>query len=305
MSLLATVDGAALLQAVVSGLGVGAVYALIAFGISLVYAVSRTLNFAHGEVLNVGVFLALTAVFFDLPPWQGIIVGIAGATILGIGLERLVFSPLRRSPDGLAWLLGVLIFASVVTNVTARVWGHRSYSAEATGVGNALGADVIYRWGSAAVPAIYLWLFVTGVVLMIGLDALIRRTAFGRAVRAVAHNRRAAALVGVDVERTMVWAFALAGALGALAGILASPVTFVSVQLGQIFTFKGLAAAVIGGLGSARGAFAGGLILGIVEYVAQLWVRPGYADAISLAVLILVLLVRPAGLLGRVALERH
>lgn len=299
------IDGAALLQAIVAGLGVGAVYALIAFGISLVYAVSRTLNFAHGEVLNVGVFLGLTAVFFDLPPWQGIIVGIAGATVLGVGLQRLVFHPLRRTPEGLGWLLGVLIFAGVLTNVTARIWGQRSYSAEATGVGDALGADVIYRWGSAAVPAIYLWLFVAGVVIMVGLDALIRRTAFGRAVRAVAHSRRTAALVGVDVERTMVWAFALASALGALAGILASPITFVSVQLGQIFTFKGLAAAVIGGLGSARGAFAGGLILGLVEYVAKLWMRPGYADALALGVLILALLMRPAGLLGRVAVERH
>ena len=295
----------ALLQAAVSGLGVGAVYALIAFGISLVYAVSRTLNFAHGEVLNVGVFLALTAVFFDLPPWQGIIVGIAGAIVLGLALERLVFYPLRRAPDSLGWLLGILIFASVLTNVTARLWGQRSYSAEATGVGDVLGADVIYRWGSAAVPAIYVWLFVAGVVIMAALDVLIRRTAFGRAVRAVAHNRRTAALVGVDVERTMVWSFGLAAALGALAGILASPVTFVSVQLGQIFTFKGLAAAVIGGLGSARGAFAGGLILGLVEYVARLWVRPGYADAIALGVLVLMLLARPAGLLGRTVAERH
>lgn len=300
-----SVDAAALLQAVVAGLGVGAVYALIAFGISLVYAVSRTLNFAHGEVLNVGVFLALVAVFFDLPPWQGIVVGVAGAAVLGVALQRLVFHPRRRSDEGLGWLLGVLIFGGVLTNVTARVFGQRAYNAEVTGVGDALGADVVYRWGSAAVPAIYLWLFAAGVVLMIGLDALIRRTAFGRAVRAVAHNPRTAALVGVDVERTMVWAFALAAALGAFAGILASPVTFVSVQLGQIFTFKGLAAAVIGGLGSARGAFAGGLVLGLAEHVAQLWVRPGYADAISLALLIAVLVARPGGLFVRLAPERH
>ncbi|MGH2785956.1 MAG: ABC transporter permease subunit, partial [Actinomycetota bacterium] len=134
------------LQAVVVGLGVGAVYALIAFGISLVYATSRTLNFAHGEVLTVGVFLALTAVYFDLPPWQGVVVGIAGAVILGVALEKVVFKPLKRAPDSLAWLLGLLIVGAVITNASARIWGQSAYNSEQLGIGEALGADAFWRW---------------------------------------------------------------------------------------------------------------------------------------------------------------
>ena len=293
------------LQALVTGLGVGAVYALIAFGISLVYATSRTLNFAHGEVLTVGVFLALTAVYFDLPPWQGIIVGIAGAVLLGVVLAKVVFTPLRRAPESLAWLLGLLIVASIIANVSARIWGSRAYSAEQLGIGKALGADSVIRWGEIVFPSIYVWLFVTGVVIMVALDLMIRRTAFGRAVRAVAHNRRTAALMGIDTERTMVYAFALAAGLGAVAGIMFSPLTFVQVQLGSFFTFKGLAAAVLGGLGSARGAFVGGLVLGVVEQQALVYVRAGYRDAIAFGVLILVLMLRPAGIMGRVVEERH
>jgi len=293
------------LQAIVTGLGVGAVYALIAFGISLVYATSRTLNFAHGEVLTVGVFLALTAVYFDLPPWQGLIVGIAGAVLLGVVLEKVVFTPLKRAPESLSWLLGLLIVGSVITNVSARIWGQSAYNTEQLGIGSALGNDSIVRWGDVAFPTIYIWLFVAGVVLMVGLDTLLRRTAFGRAVRAVAHSRRTAALMGVDTERTMVLAFGLAAGLGALGGIMYTPITSVQVQLGAFFTFKGLAAAVIGGLGSARGAFLGGLVLGLVEQEAIIYVRAGYRDAIAFAVLILVLMVRPAGIMGRVVEERH
>ena len=293
------------LQALVTGLGVGAVYALIAFGISLVYATSRTLNFAHGEVLTVGVFLALTAVYFDLPAWQGIVVGVAGAVILGVVLEKAVFTPLKRAPESLAWLLGLLIVASVITNAAARIWGSRAYASERLGIGSALGSDSIIRWGDVVFPAIYIWLFVAGVVVMIVLDYVIRRTAFGRAVRAVAHSRRTAALMGIDTERTMVYAFGLAAGLGAIAGVMFSPLTFVQVQLGAFFTFKGLAAAVIGGLGSARGAFLGGLVLGVVEQQALVYVRAGYRDAIAFGVLILILMLRPAGIMGRVVEERH
>jgi branched-chain amino acid transport system permease protein len=292
-------------EALVIGLGVGAVYALIAFGISLVYATSRTLNFAHGEVLTVGVFLALTAVYFDLPAWQGIIVGVAGAIVLGVALEKLVFTPLKRAPESLAWLLGLLIVASVITNASARIWGARAYNSEKLGIGSALGADHIIRWGDIVFPTIYLWLFVAGVIVMVGLDYLVRKTAFGRAVRAVAHSRRTAALMGIDTERTMVYAFGLAAALGAIGGVMYSPVTTVQVQLGAFFTFKGLAAAVIGGLGSARGAFLGGLVLGVVEQQALVYVRAGYRDAIAFGVLILILMLRPAGIMGRVVEERH
>lgn len=293
-------------QALVTGLGVGAVYALVAFGITLVYSVSRTLNFAHGEVLTVGVFLALTSSFFDLPTWQAIAVGIAGAILVGVLLERVVFYPLRRAPESLGWLLGVLIFAAVVTNATARIWGQRNYSTEVLGVGRALGADSTIQWGDVFFSSIYLWLLVTGVVLMIALDWMLRRTAFGRAVRAVAHRRRTAALMGVDVERTMVIVFGLAAGIGALAGILIAPLTFISVQLGPLFTFKALTAAVLGGLGSARGAFAGGLALGVVEQFASLaGVTAGYRDVIAFAVLVAALVARPAGLAGRVVMERR
>src|SRR5919109_633859 len=197
-----------------------------------------------------------------------------------------------------ALVIGLGIVASVITNASARIWGARAYNTERLGLGSALGADHIIRWGDVVFPTIYLWLFVAGVIVMIGLDYLLRRTAFGRAVRAVAHSRRTAALMGIDTERTMVYAFGLAAALGAIGGVMYSPVTTVQVQLGAFFTFKGLAAAVIGGLGSARGAFLGGLVLGVVEQQALVYVRAGYRDAIAFGVLILILMLRTAGIMG-------
>lgn len=302
------VTGADLAQALVSGLGTGAVYALVAFGISLVYATSRTLNFAHGDVVAVGVFVSLTVVAADLPAWQGIAAGIAGAALLGVALERIVAAPGRAADPGAAAgarMLGLLIAAAVIAAAAARIWGVRTYDAEQLGVGGALGADDIWRWGDVAIPAIFVWLLAAGLAVAAALDAMLRRTAFGRAVRAIAHDPQAAALCGVDVARTATIAFALAAALGAAGAVLYTPLTFLSVGLGQLFTFKGLAAAVIGGLASARGALAGGLALGVAEQVSGLWIRAGYRDAVAFALLILVLLARPAGLLGRPVVERR
>lgn len=294
-----------LAQAILSGLGTGAVYALIAFGITLVYATSRTLNFAHGEVATVGVFAALTIVYVGFPPWQGIIVGIAVAALLGIVVRLVVFAPGERAGASDAWLLGTLVAAGAIANGAAVAFGARTYGTEQLGIGTALGADSVLRLGDTAVASIFVWLALAGLSIAAALDIMLRKTSFGRAVRAIAHDARTASLCGIDVPRTATRSFALASALGAAGAILYTPLTFVSTGLGQFFTFKGLAAAVVGGLGSARGALAGGLALGVAEQVAALWLRAGYRDAVSLGLLIAVLVVRPAGLFGTPVVERR
>lgn len=282
-------------QSLVAGLGVGAVYALVAYGISLVWSVSKTLNFAHGDVLMVGVFASLVALTAGASGPVALLLAVAVAVLLGVVLEKAVFYPLRERPGSLAWVLGVVIFAAILRNAGILVFESRSYP-----LPFALGGDAaISIPGGAVFRETYLWVIGIALGAAAGLEVLMSRTAFGRAVRAVAHSRPVAELMGVNSERVMTATFALAAGIGALAGLLIAPLTFVSVSLGWLFTLKGFAAAVLGGIGKARGALAGGLVLGIVENLAAPWVAAGYRDVIAFALLIAVLVARPEGLLQR------
>ena len=291
-----------ILQALVSGIGTGAVYALIAFGISLTWLVTRTLNFAHGDVLMVGVFASFVALAFGSSAVTALVVAVAVGAVLGLALEKSVFFPLRKRPGSLVWLLGVVLFAAVLRAVGIAVFESRSYPPPFS-----FGTEGIDLRAGAVVPVQYLWIGGVAITAALVLDFVMSRTHFGRAVRAIAVSREVAELMGVNTERIMAVTFAVAAAAGTLAGLFIAPVTFVSASLGWVFTLKGFTAAVLGGIGRIRGALVGGFLLGIFEQaLAALeattgagWLQAGYRDAGVFLLLIAVLVVKPGGLSSR------
>jgi branched-chain amino acid transport system permease protein len=293
-------------QQLVNGLTLGAVYALIALGYSMVYGVLRLLNFAHGDVYMVGAFIGY-GVMTALLPVEGpliapvliillmLSVAMVGCGLLGVVIEQFAYRPLRNSPRiaPLISALGVSFFiqSAVQLTLTAQF---RNYETEKL-IPPSLGLEL----GSARLSVTRALVIVAALVMMVGLQYLIRNTRMGKAMRAVSIDREAAAMMGVDVDRVIVFTFfvgsALAGAAGVLTGIV---FTRVWHFMGFTAGLKGFTAAVLGGIGNIPGAMLGGFILGLTEAFAVGFVSSTYKDVIAFVVLVVVLLLRPRGLLG-------
>jgi branched-chain amino acid transport system permease protein len=293
-------------QQLVNGLTLGAVYALIALGYSMVYGILQLLNFAHGDVYMIGAFigygvLAALAPRAGLlaPAWLIILVMLLAAMLicglLGVVIEWFAYRPLRNAPRiaPLISALGVSFFIQNAVLLTLSA-NYRTMRTEVL-LPPRLGLDV----GPARLSAVRLLVIVGAVVLMIALNMLVRRTRLGRAMRAVAIDRDAAAMMGVDVDRVIVATFFIGSALAGAAGVLVG-LAFTQVWHFMGFTagLKGFTAAVLGGIGNIPGAMLGGVLLGLTESLAVGFVSPTYKDLIAFVVLILVLLIRPTGLLG-------
>jgi branched-chain amino acid transport system permease protein len=293
-------------QQLINGLTLGAVYALIALGYSMVYGILQLLNFAHGDVYMIGAFIGYGVLTFLapdggllLPPVATLLVMLTVAMLLsgflGIVIEWFAYRPLRNSPR-IAPLISALGVSFFLQNAVLLTLGAR-YRIVRTEllIPPALGFDL----GLARLSATRLLVMVVAVLLMILLHQLVRRTRLGRAMRAVAIDREAAAMMGVNVDRVIVSTFfigsALAGAAGVLVGLVFNQVWHF---MGFTAGLKGFTAAVLGGIGNIPGAMLGGLILGLAEALAVGFISPTYRDLIAFIVLILVLLIRPAGLLG-------
>jgi branched-chain amino acid transport system permease protein len=292
-------------QQVVNGLTLGALYALIALGYSMVYGILQLLNFAHGDVYMVGAFVGfgvLTALAPNnkplLPSWAVILAMLLVAMLicgmLGVVIEWFAYRPLRNAPRiaPLISALGVSFFIQNAMLLTLSV-SDRVVKTELL-LSPRLGVDL----GPARLSAVRAVIIVTAILLMVALNYLVRRTRLGRAMRAVAIDREAAAMMGVDVDRVIVLTFflgsALAGAAGVLFGLTFTRITYL---MGFTAGLKGFTAAVLGGIGNIPGAMLGGLLLGLAENLA-IGVSSTYKDLIAFIVLVLVLLVRPTGLLG-------
>jgi len=293
-------------QQLLNGLTLGSVYALIALGYSMVYGILQLLNFAHGEVYMVGAFvgwgvLALLAPGDRLlaPAWLTIpamlLAAMLASGLLGVAIEWFAYRPLRQAPRiaPLISALGVSFFLqnAVLLTMSARYRAYRT------------GLLIPPAWSLPVLGATlsFTRILVMGVaaLLMLALHALVQRTRLGRAMRATAQDREAAAMMGVDVDGIIVSTFFIGSALGGAAGVLVG-LLFTQVYhfMGFAAGLKGFTAAVLGGIGSMPGAMLGGLVLGLVESVGSGFISPRYKDGIAFAVLILLLLVRPRGLLG-------
>jgi branched-chain amino acid transport system permease protein len=295
------------LQQLLNGIAWGSIYALIALGYTMVYGVLKLINFAHGEIYMVGAmagYYAAHAFGFAAEPslWgllAVLVLSMAACAVLGATIERVAYRPLRGAPR-LASLITAIGISLLLQN-----GGQLLFGADPKFFPSLVAAREVVRVGSLAVSNIQLFVFGTAMALMVGLELVVTRTRFGRAMRAVSVDAPAAALMGVPVDRVISGTFMLGSALAAAAGILvglSNPK--IDPLMGLLPGLKAFVAAVLGGIGSIPGAMVGGLLLGVVETLISAYVSSTYRDAIAFVILIAILLYRPTGLFGTGQVEK-
>lgn len=291
------------LQQLLNGLSLGAIYALIALGYTMVYGVLRFINFAHSDVFMVGAFIGYFAgrIVPEGTLWGGLVVllaAMAGCAVLGMLIERLAYRPLRGAPT-----LNVLITAIGVSLLLE--YSGQVFFGAAPRTFPAILPSANFTLGGLVLSSNQLVVIVVAVLLMIGLELIVHRTKIGMAMRAVSLNPRAAQLVGVNNDVVISFTFGLGSALAAAGGVLYA-LNYPSIDplMGVMPGLKAFVAAILGGIGNIPGAALGGLLLGVVETYVNGSQWSTYKDAIAFAILIVILLFRPAGLLGRATVEK-
>jgi len=285
------------LQFFFSGLTVGAVYALVALGFTLIYNSCDVINFAQGEFVMLGGMITVFLALAGLPLPVAALLAVAATVVIGLALHRFAIEPARgASPVALIIItIGASIFLRGVAQV---VFDKRFHSLPPL-----FGSDPI-RLGGAAILPHSLVVLAGAAVIVVLLWAFIDRTLVGKALLATAANRLAARLVGIDTRRMVGLSFAVSAAIGAVAGILITPITLTSYDVGTLLALKGFAAAMLGGIGCAPGAVVGGLLLGMIEAFSAGYLSSQYKDAAAFVVILAVLFALPQGLLGHAKVER-
>lgn len=284
-------------QFVLSGLMVGSIYALIALGFTIVYTATEAINFAQGEFVMLGGMTAVALYGAGLPLAAAVAGSVAIVTVVGMLLERLTLAPMRQV--SITNMIIVTIGGSILLKGSAMLlWGK-----DAAGLPSFSGDTPIRFLGATILPQA-LWILGTAAVVVILVRSFFEYTVTGQAMRAVAANRFAATLVGINVKLMTAYSFALAGAVGAVAGAIITPVALTQFDRGTMLGLKGFSAAILGGIGSSPGAVVGGLLLGVLESLGGGFLSSAYKDAIAFLLLIVMLLVRPQGLLGRAQRRR-
>ncbi len=285
----------------INGISLGSVYAIIALGYTMVYGIARMLNFAHGDVIMVGGYISYFAAnYYGLPPLAAVIAASAVCTVLGILIERLAYKPLRNA-ESLAVLITAIGVSYFLQNGAMLVWSSnpRAYSSLVSLKPLSLCGGEVTISGEALTTVL------ACIVIMAGLIFLTQKTKLGKAMRAASEDKAAAQLMGINVTATISTTFAIGSALAAVAGVLlCSSYSTLMPTTGSMPGIKAFTAAVFGGIGSIPGAFLGGILLGIIEKLSQAYISTQLSDAIVFAVLIIVLLVKPSGLLGTVEREK-
>ncbi len=293
------------LSALIYGISLGSVYAIIALGYTMVYGIAKMLNFAHGDIIMVGGYVSYyVSCAAGLPGLVGVVLAMLVCTILGVLIERLAYRPLRQAAS-LAVLITAIGVSYFLQNAAMLLFSSNpvTYSSLVSipGLGFTIGS------GDSSIAVTSEALVTVGccVLIMVGLTLLTQRTKLGRAMRAVSEDKGAAQLMGINVNFTISATFAIGSALAAVAGVLlCSAYPVLSPTTGSMPGIKAFTAAVFGGIGSIPGAFLGGILLGVIEKLAQTYISTKLSDAIVFAVLIVVLLVKPSGLLGKLEREK-
>ena len=288
------------LSYLISGISLGSIYAIIALGYTMVYGIAKMLNFAHGDIIMVGGYVSFCAMsYLGLPALPAALLAMLACTVLGIIIERLAYKPLRSAPS-LAVLITAIGVSYFLQNSALLIWkaAPKSYPAVVSGSAEFFG-------GELKVPYISLLTIVICLVIMLGLTTFVSKSKMGKAMRACSEDKGAAQLMGINVNRTISMTFAIGSALAAVAGVLlCSFNSQLMPTTGSMPGIKAFTAAVFGGIGSIPGAMLGGILLGIIETFSKAYLSPQFSDAIVFAVLIVVLLVRPSGLLGKQVREK-
>ena len=289
-----------ILNNLINGISLGSVYAIIALGYTMVYGIAKMLNFAHGDVIMVGAYVCFFATGqFGLPPLAGVLLAMVVCTVLGMVIERLAYKPLRQSAS-LAVLITAIGVSYFLQNSALLLWkSDPKVFTSVVGTGS-----VKLFGGELTITHVAIVTVLACVVIMLALTWFTGRTKMGKAMRACSEDKAAAQLMGIDVDRTISMTFAIGSALAAIAGVLLCS-TYPSLlpTTGSLPGIKAFTAAVFGGIGSIPGAMLGGILLGIIEIFAKAF-NTNISDAVVFAVLIVVLLVKPTGLLGKAVREK-
>lgn len=283
------------IQQVIYGIHVGSIYALIALGYTMVYGIVKLINFAHGDILMMGAYFGLVSIItFDLPFGVAILISMIGCAVLGVIVERIAYKPLRNAPriSALITALGVSLFLEnifkVMFGADTRKMAVPEFLSNSLTVGN------------LQISYVTLFTVTLTIICMILLQVIVKRTKVGKAMRAVSEDTQAARLMGINVDRTISMTFAIGSALAALGGVLYSATyTQVEPYMGMMPGLKAFIAAVLGGIGIIPGAMFGGFILGLVENLSIAYISSTWSNAIVFGILILLLLFKPAGILGK------
>lgn len=291
----------AFISNLINGISLGSVYAIIALGYTMVYGIAKMLNFAHGDVIMVGAYISFcTTSYLNLPPVVSIIFAVIVCTILGIVIEGLAYKPLRKATS-LAVLITAIGVSYFLQNIALLIWGSapKSFSSVIS-----FGSISLFD-GKLIITAESIVTVIACIVIMIGLTMFTKKTRMGKGMRAVSEDKEAAELMGINVNVSISVTFAIGSALAAIAGVLlCSAYPVLSPTTGAMPGIKAFTAAVFGGIGSIPGAMIGGILLGIIEIFSKSYISTELSDAIVFAVLIIVLLVKPTGILGKKITEK-
>ena len=284
----------------INGISLGSLYAIIALGYTMVYGIAKMLNFAHGDVIMVGAYISFCVIsYLGLPAWLSVIIAMIVCTALGVIIERLAYKPLRDAPS-LAVLITAIGMSYLLQNAALIIWG----STPKTYPKIVSGSIELFN-GQLPISYLTILTIAACIIIMIALTLFTGKTKMGKAMRAVSEDKAAAQLMGINVNTTISITFAIGSALAAIAGVLlCSAFQTLIPTTGSMPGIKAFTAAVFGGIGSIPGAFVGGLLLGIIEVMAKAFISTQISDAIVFAVLIVILLVKPAGLLGKNVTEK-
>ena len=290
-----------ILQYLINGISIGAVYAIIALGYTMVYGIAKMLNFAHGDIIMVGAYISFCVTnYLGLPAFVSVIAAMAVCTLLGIVIEKLAYMPLRGTPS-LAVLITAIGVSYFLQNGAQLIWG----SAPKNFASIVPLQPIFLAGGQLVITGEVIVTIAASVLIMVGLTLFTTKTKIGKAMRAVSEDRAAAQLMGISVNHTISMTFAIGSALAAIAGVLlCSTVPTLQPTTGAMPGIRAFTAAVFGGIGSIPGAMLGGILLGIIETFSKAYISTQFSDAIVFSVLIIILLVKPAGLLGKQIQEK-
>ena len=290
-----------ILQYLINGISIGSVYAIIALGYTMVYGIAKMLNFAHGDVIMIGAYISFCVTsYLGLPAWVSVIAAVAVCTILGIVIEGLAYNPLRGTPS-LAVLITAIGVSYFLQNAAQLIWSSspKNFTSVVTM------KPISLMDGKIVITGEVLLTVAVCILVMVGLTLFTGKTRTGKAMRAVSEDRDAAQLMGINVNQTISTTFAIGSALAAVAGVLlCSTVPTLQPTTGSMPGIRAFTAAVFGGIGSIPGAMLGGILLGIIETFSKAYLSTQFSDAIVFSVLIIILLVKPAGLLGKQIQEK-
>ena len=290
-----------LLQQMINGITVGGSYALIALGYTMVYGILKIVNFAHGDVFMMGSFFGLFCMqVMGMPYYVAFPLAAIATAIMGIIMERVAYRPIRTA-DSLTVMISALGVSTFLENLAMVLWGSGTHA-----FSNFSGITITtYKFDNVVLSNIQIGFIVLSILLMIALYFIVNKTKIGVAMRATSHNIKTAKLMGINTDRIIAFTFGIGSALACVAGLLVG-IYYDAVYplIGYSYGLKAFAAAVLGGIGSIPGAMLGGFIMGIVETLGASYISAGYRDAFAFAILIIVLIFRPAGILGKKEIDK-